>query len=517
MLKKNFILTLLVLFAFIFAYYLSVSPVNRTVKIDDGQDERNINALSRPKSSGHTVAELWNDTMAANVTCVAVSADGKYMAVATDKGAGDNLFFYNTTDPNGTPLWSHPADLNYSSLAISANGSYIIGGSKQDMTMGLFNITGDLVWYVDLSGGGPLNSVDISADGEFIVMGVWMTGGGGYGVVAVFDNSYPLGGPGDDKSNEMEWYYMTKMDLAYVNSVAISADGKYVVAGTDYNSVDDVIFFWNNTDYTQGSEQPPMWRVDAQESISSVAISADGSSIVAGSSTGYGYLFSSDKPNPGQEKSPLWYIDYSPEEILSTDISADGKYAVFGRDSGSIDVYDDSFEYINEDKTEDYLWLYEAEGEVNSVVISANGDSIVAGTEYNPNTGAANENTIFLFDSVPFKVGAGGILKNDLESVNNPEWFFNTSYDVNSVSISADGSYIAAGGLYDPFIDFGISFLFYHETTPSPWIEGNADIDDEDTGFIVIVIAIMAIASIGIEVIVLVVLIKKSIASKPKR
>ena len=111
MIKKNLIFSLLLLFAFISGCYLSISPIKTYVEVDDSQDEINNTAISIPKISGHVVTELWNDTMQ-EVNCVAISPDGKYMAVATADGLSKNLFFYNTTDYDGSPMWFHSTNIN---------------------------------------------------------------------------------------------------------------------------------------------------------------------------------------------------------------------------------------------------------------------------------------------------------------------------------------------------------------------------------------------------------------------
>ena len=106
MTKKKIIFTILLMTAIISACYLSVSLVKTGLEVDGGQDEISINILSAPKSSGHVVSELWNDTMN-EVSCVAVSADGKYMAVVTEDNLvnSERLLFFNTTNHGGKPMW----------------------------------------------------------------------------------------------------------------------------------------------------------------------------------------------------------------------------------------------------------------------------------------------------------------------------------------------------------------------------------------------------------------------------
>ena len=466
--KKNSIFTLLLLFAFVSLCYLPVSYVKTNVGSDEKQKDLNLNILTTPKSSGYDVTEKWNYTSNYEVSVVAVSADGNYMAVGVtyvlSKG-GDpshDIFFFNTSDHNGIPMWSYDIGKPIKSISISANGKYIIASCWGEAY--LFNSTvpspgeeKEHIWFVDC--GNIITSVDISADGKYIVLGYNEM------AIALYNNSYAS--TGYDKTGEHLWIYYTNYGVL---SVAISADGKYVAAGTEYPVTRDAdpmdqIFFLNTTDYILGDLQMPMWSFDAGCSIDSIAISAYGEYIVAGSYDGrVAYLLNSTVPEPGEAKSEVWYVNWSFEKISTVDISADGKHIVVGVDAsseppkkGGIFLYDNS---ASTNKKLEYRWRYQTKGIVNSVAITALGEYIVAGTDYNPDTGDDGENTVFLFNNTDYTLGAS----------HNPIWFFNTSNDVNSVSMSAWGNYIAAGGDYE--IN-GRTYLFYHARPIPRIISGN--------------------------------------------
>jgi hypothetical protein len=240
-------------------------------------------------------------------------------------------------------------------------------------------------------------------------------------------------------------------------SVAISADGRYVAAGTD-----DAIFLFNTTDYTLGALQMPIWSFDAGCSIDSIAISANGRYIIAGSYLGeLAFLFNNTTPGAGEDKELIWYVNWLGEAIYPVDISADGKTIAWGSDfmgNYYINVYDNSYASTGYDKTREYLWWYQTPSYINSMAISADGKYIVVGTDY-----FTNSDTIFLFNNTDIY----------LENNHDPEWSFNTTdNNINSVSMSAWGNYIAAGG--DNGED-GRAYLFYH-ARPLPIIsDGNGD------------------------------------------
>ena len=95
--------------------------------------------------------------------------------------------------------------------------------------------------------------------------------------------------------------------------------------------------------------------------------------------------------------------------------------------------------------------------------------------------------------------------------VKQPEWYFNTSDNVNSVSISDDGRYIGAGGMSSS----GEAYLFYHAIPIPPALtSGGDDDDDDDKPFDIIQffttpigLIIIAISITGIVIVII--LIKK--------
>ena len=203
---------------------------------------------------------------------------------------------------------------------------------------------------------------------------------------------------GEAEAKEPEWNFTVGSD---VRSVAISADGQYIAAG----SYDNKVHLFDKDSST------PLWNYTTGGWVYSVAISADGGYIAAGSEDGRVYLFNKDS------STPIWSYETgsseAPEGVHSVAISADGEYIAAGS-------YDNKVYLFDKDSSTP-LWSYDTGGWVYSVAISANGEYIAAGTD-------PSGDDLYLFG----------------KDSSTPLWSY-TAGGVHSVAISADGKYIAAG------------------------------------------------------------------------
>ncbi len=253
-------------------------------------------------------------------------------------------------------------------------------------------------------------SVAISADGAYIAAG---SNG-----VYLFDKD----------SGTPLWNYTTDN---YVVSVAISADGEYIAAG----SYDENVYLFDKDNST------PLWNYTAEDRVLSVAISADGEYIVAGGEDDKVYLFGKDS------STPLW--NYTTDNrVYAVAISADGEYIAAGGYDGKV--------YLFDKDSSTPLWNYTAGSSVWSVAISADGKYIAAGSW---------DKKVYLFD----------------KDSSTPLWSYTTGYFVYSVAISADGEYITAdsGAPYDDNV-----YLFDKDSSTPLW--------SYTTGYYVYTVAISA-------------------------
>ena len=238
---------------------------------------------------------------------------------------------------------------------------------------------------------------------------------------------------GAAEANDPEWSYTTG-DRVW--SVAISAGGEYIAAGSNDDNVylfdkDSNILLWN---YTTGGD------------VRSVAISSDGKYIVAGSFDNQVYLFNRNNGTPFQSYS-------AGDNVVSVAISADGEYIA----AGSIDER----VYLFDRNSSTPIWSYYAGNWVWSVAISADSEYIAAGSHrkiylfekesstpiWNYTTGSEVKSIAISADGEYIAAGSADDRVHLFgKDSGTPLWSYDTGEDVNSVAISADGEYIAAGG-----------------------------------------------------------------------
>ncbi|MEH1880878.1 nSTAND1 domain-containing NTPase, partial [Nostoc sp.] len=186
----------------------------------------------------------------------------------------------------------------------------------------------------------------------------------------------------------------------YVNSVAISADGQTIVSG----SKDGTVRLWK----LQGLPFAEGLRIH-QGNVSSVAISTDGQTIISGGGDGTVRLWNVQghpltQPFRGHESS-----------VSSVAISADGQTIISGGRDRTVRLWNRQGLPLAEP-------LRAHKGDVNSVAISADGQTIVSGSD---------DGTVRLWNHQGFSLA---------EPLRGHEgWVY-------SVAINADGQTIVSGG-----------------------------------------------------------------------
>ncbi len=207
------------------------------------------------------------------------------------------------------------------------------------------------------------------------------------------------------------WSYSTRNQ--YVSAVDISSDGSYITA-TSENLVYDITLKANGTLYlfnnSISKEKSPLWNYSIENNFYSLAISGDGSYIIAGG--GYLekiiYLFNNSKPTPE-------WTNFVGGWVYDVAISDDGDYiAVAGGQRNKAFLFN----------TTESLPIkeYSTTGLTLRVEISSNGSFMAA---------KSSAGKLYFFTT----------------SNNSLDWTFTLSGDISaSLSMSADGNYIATGG-----------------------------------------------------------------------
>ena len=311
------------------------------------------------------------------------------------------------------PEWNYSADSGINSVAISADGEYIAAGSDENQVY-LFSKNGTLLW--SYTAGDGIFSVAISSNGETIVAGsldnsvylfskdgtlLWSysTGNRVWSVAISEDGETIVAGSWDNKvylfdkdSGTPLWSHSTGN---WVLSVDISADGEMIAAGSD-----KVYLFDRNS-------STPRWSYSTGDTVRAVALSEDffGQQryhLAAGSWNGKVYLFHNNN------SSPIWNHTTG-DSIYSVAITDDSGYVAAGSKDYSVHLLDG-------DGTA--LWSYATGGTVLSLDFSVDGEELVVGSD-----------KIYLFD----------------KDSGTPLWSYTTGNSVKSVGISADGEDIISG------------------------------------------------------------------------
>jgi WD40 repeat protein len=215
-------------------------------------------------------------------------------------------------------------------------------------------------------------------------------------------------------TDDFIWSYNTD---TIVSSVSISDNGAYVAAG----GYDGNVYLFTN-------DGKKLWNYSTDDYSNSVSISADGSYIAAGSANGV-YLFN-------REGEKLWSFKTGDNiPIKEVSIAADGSYVAAGGNDHNVYLFN---------RAGEKLWSYKTGDNIHKVSISADGSYVAAGgVDYN----------VYLFNRAGEKL-----------------WDYNTGGYVNSLAISGDGSYLAVEGSY--FVKVGhydTTFYFFNRAGEKLW------------------------------------------------
>jgi len=223
---------------------------------------------------------------------------------------------------------------------------------------------------------------------------------------------------GGADAKESKWNYAAD---AGINSVDISADGEYIVAGSD----DSNVYFFNKDNNT------PLWSYTAGDGVFSVAISSNGETIVAGSLDNNVYLFSKDG-------TLLWSYGTG-NRVWSVAISEDGETIAAGSWDNKV--------YLFDKDSSTPLWSHATSNFVFSVDISADGEMIAAGSD-----------KVYLFD----------------RNSSTPRWSYSTGDTVRAVALSEDffgqQRYHLAAGSWN-----GKVYLFHNNNSVPLWNHTTGD------------------------------------------
>ena len=341
---------------------------------------------------------------------------------------------------SSSSLWNFTANRQVNSVDISDDGEYIVVGIY-DNQIYLFNRNSSIpLWNYTTRE--AVFTVAISSNGSYITAG------------SVDKNVYLF----EKKSNVPIWNYTTNGNI---RSVSISADGSYIVAG----SVDNKIYLFNRT------SPIPVWEYTTGDRISYVKISSNGNYIIGSSDDNYLYFFQRSS------SIPLWNFT-SHDIFFSVGISSNGKYiTAYSRDTNV---------YLFESSNNIPLWNYSTGNTDGKVAISADGNYVAVGAG-NGVYFFNRSNPIPLWNNSAIRpISFGGpTTPVDISKHGNyivvgtenpyglhffnrtspiPIWTHNSHDWVLSTAISLNGQYIVAGSMNN----YGPNVFLFHQTDGFP-------------------------------------------------
>jgi len=272
-----------------------------------------------------------------------------------------------------------------------------------------------------------------------------------------------------DPSTTPLWSYSTGKQ--YVSAVAISSEGSYITATSRTDVNNGKLYLFDNLFSNQKS---PLWNYSITNSFYSVAISANGSCIVAGGSYSEEKIFIFNKTN----STPQW-IYSTGGHIYDVGITDDGSLtAVASGTSRKVFLLNNTESSLISGLSTTGLTL--------RVALSSNG-SYMAVTDnaaklYFFNTSNISPDWVFTLSgdmSTSLSISAdGNYIASGSDKVylfrknsSIPLWTYSTPDYIGSVKLSKDGNYIVVGGDY---MDYNI-YLFNRSSPTPEWIYSTKD------------------------------------------
>ena len=327
---------------------------------------------------------------------VAISKDGKYMAMGTAGGVLSTVQGYQSSETvnllllwnekSGVPLWQYHAEGNFHDVSLSDDGSFITGATGcPDRRFYLFSKDSNepIIRTEMLTRDSPVHRAKISADGKYAAVG----SESGDGAVFLFsrESSTPL------------WKFPAPQRSS-VRALSFTPDGNFIGASTFKG---DVYIF------SRDSGKPVShWNVDAL--LGGVDIADDGSFVATGGTDNKLHVFQ-------KGSAEVFDVDFN-EYVEEIDISANGKYIAAGT-GGSVYFFE---AFDNNTQPAVCKEVVEPSPEIQMSSISNRGGIIASDNESESLTNRKKwPGVVFGFGSLLSLIALGGyaaMIKFDLNS-----------------------------------------------------------------------------------------------------
>lgn len=331
------------------------------------------------------------------ISSVAISSDCSYI-VGGASGFDGKVYLFSNSD--NIPLWEYTTDVAISSVAISSDGTVVVGIYGEIYLFSKDRNTP--LWFYQSETG--VNSVAISADGDHIAVGsdkiylfdrssntpVWtyqassptvaISSDGNYMVATSGEVMYLFGGISSN-SPQLLWTYQAERGgvgiiAAYVSRSRISSNGSYIAAESGCSG------FYSKLNLFSKESNTPVWSYQLYQfgsggtSATSIAISPTGDYVALGTMDAKVYLFGRDN------NTPLW--DYWTRHMVkSVTVSSDGLVAATVSGGHKINLLNNSGALI---------WSHEVDEGISEVIFSSDGRYLFV----------RGYTTLYLFDLTQF-------------------------------------------------------------------------------------------------------------------
>lgn len=380
------------------------SPQNQTINPSPSSVRPEPTPLGTDDFVGQLLWQVGDPTGMCN-DCAA-SPDGSYLALGISLN-NERAELYQSI--SSIPVWQYyvPGETWATKVAISENGEVYAFSSEHYLRI-FNNISGTPIWTYDYGAAASAGPVAVSRDGSLIVA---LSIDGDDNHIIAFDAS----------SSTPIWEVIVSNEVAYGwYGVRISADGSRVSANGKFHG-------W----ILDASSGDVLWDVETNNTESPIPLSEDGSVIAIGSlSTGAVRALAWDATAGAYVE--IWHYSFTggtSRWCSSVAVSADGNTIAAGSlvflATGGYDGYAAVFETWG---TGEPLWMSATFGDmVGDIALSDDGLTMVVGSWGDLYNALTDLRVYEKYTSTPFY------------TLNHPG-------SINSVSISADGEMIFAGG-----------------------------------------------------------------------
>ena len=309
-----------------------------------------------------------------------------------------------------TLIWDDTIGTN--DLSLSKDGNYVAIASGKEVRY-YHRSSGTPLWIKQL-GTGPfvVLSVAISADGDCVAAGTSHPGGG----EVFFWNSARTR---TTSTADPTWSSVNLGGSIDYRSLDISDDGNYIAA-----SGGGKVFYWANAKTKSGSDVGSSWNYDFTGAEGPIDLSSDGDYLAAACRCQEVAYWKNIRFLSGTQN-PDWISTEPDNDVVDVAISDNGEYVAAATQMDASVHYWANAKTLTGDPSS--KWWGGQDVSFTSIDISSNGDSVIAGSE-------APTPQVYFWSGAQTLTG----------KPQSPTWTHTTDNGIHDVAISSSGDFMVA-------------------------------------------------------------------------